>query len=1622
MPPRVSRRAPKSSVKGQSPISSQTSSQPTQPAPSAKNLFFASAAEKAAIQAAAVEAEAQARRDALAAAAQAKQRQFAAEQAAELADRRRLIAAQSSSKKEINPFLRPSAAIAKASAAAKAEESDNEFIDSRRRKADGNQLDFNTQTTNTINRRHMWMPPKGMQHCNAHVTPRNQAIVKSDVITPAIAMNRRSVPGVKPECIDASSMSRISFLVNTDCQSVLLPPPVRNGSAISSRSISSTSAADSAVSTLYDTSGRLYQADLDKFIASSAVTHCLERLNAECPSQTIIALRSLLMQLLQRRLAAHRAQQIRDDAQMQRHRNSIVHVDDSDDDADKDCRADNAPSSSHSLPSDTDGLLLDSMWTWMYRPLRCDDVLGNSSQVTRLRQWMSAWTAHANDAEDQKSTTVPLANAAEATLNAADVRSPADSCRQRVKTHTDLLDSSDEEQQHDSDSDFEIESRSERKQRANKRRRNRFDHSASDSCDHDQSQQLQQLFPNTILLLGAHACGKKAAVYACAAQHHCHVIEINAATRRTQKDVVAAVGEATQSHRLTLAQSKSAMSSFFAPAAARVTNTKQAAELVSSSEVEVLERAPSTAATVAAPAKSSKRKAPAQAVISPHSSNKKQKKSSTASKSTLVITSKGKRGKRGKGRQRKDTSSEAQFELSDESCSNFSVQSDSDGSSVDMSTSESTNAATTAKGRRKQSSKPSSRQVDPIQEAEEDSNRGDTKRRSTRTRGRQSQNVSPAAAKPATKSIANFFAPNSSTKLSKSTSNASAASGRKQSTLFGLKPGNQVSPARAYRPSPLNGSKDSTPGTAQRSAAALFAPANATQPTANRSSAASARQTIVLFSEIDQVFADDLNFYRALKSLINTAKRPLVMTCSDVPLSMLSADNIVEGVLQVSFDSPCDGLLSQRSADQVSAHETETHHRVLCFMYLICLVESGFSDTSNWFSLSAITQLLVANRGDIRSTLLTLQLHSQRRSLAYVVKSAASISSPNQQQTCPTYSLVGHSIGLPQIMTTQLKSLLEPALPLIRSNLADEIASVEAALLHTDAQIVQINWLQSVQHVMHSRLSQQLLLRADPLPVPCDELYADTALPSHFEWRAPQPTDVLSPSAAASRAVECIDIVSPSTVKAEHAQQPHSSATTSASSKQSESTVPSAAQCEVVSIESESDETIVAISASRLRKQKKQQKHQRQRRMRLQTDSEDDDFESTKQEAKSQPAKATSAFEQAVMDLTDDGDDRDADMSDNTQSDAGSSNALDAIKLHAEQLKIAAKPSVDQLRAAAERIAIDAERQRLVAAELIKRQQQAVERKLSLQQQTSIAFVTAMADCADTLSLSDCILQYHEHPQTLHQSVRQLSHYRAPYAPCSARLTAGFSVACSSCFDQSSQIDWSMTGSSDICRLRQQVDTCCDGDPIDVACDSQFMQEQQQQITASMQTLSIHCMHEQMAQLSQQLNQSSSSTACNSEIIDAMSMHKPLAPQATLNFNLQLYRNENCDTMVERSDRALLSRAAHTALKCRSHGAHSIAWQMDYVSALHDMAAEQTKLDIARAEQAALDECIADAAAAPKRSMRASTRMSSAKQLFNRCKQVKHDYLMQAFAGDDTASDQLKQAMNRSRFSPIVQA
>ncbi|KAI7885849.1 P-loop containing nucleoside triphosphate hydrolase protein [Lichtheimia hyalospora FSU 10163] len=166
-------------------------------------------------------------------------------------------------------------------------------------------------------------------------------------------------------------------------------------------------------------------------------------------------------------------------------------------------------------------------WPDKYRPKHVSNLLGNSKCYTFLAEWLHQSKVRSNK-EEQKS------KSKRAKVDKS--KSPSLDFEQLTLGDSEDEGSSMEEDDHgnDDDDDFVMSDSRKRRQKREKKKKG-----------------------NMILIVGPHGVGKTASIYTAAHEIGFDVFEINAASRRSGKDVLSAVGEMSDSHQVNFAEGSS---------------------------------------------------------------------------------------------------------------------------------------------------------------------------------------------------------------------------------------------------------------------------------------------------------------------------------------------------------------------------------------------------------------------------------------------------------------------------------------------------------------------------------------------------------------------------------------------------------------------------------------------------------------------------------------------------------------------------------------------------------------------------------------------------------------------------------------------------------------------------------------------------------------------------------------------------------------------------------------------------------------------------------------------------------------------------------------------------------
>ncbi|KAM9856967.1 ATPase family AAA domain-containing protein 5b [Aulostomus maculatus] len=270
--------------------------------------------------------------------------------------------------------------------------------------------------------------------------------------------------------------------------------------------------------------------------------------------------------------------------------------------------------------------------------------------------------------------------------------------------------------------------------------------------------------------------------------------------------------------------------------------------------------------------------------------------------------------------------------------------------------------------------------------------------------------------------------------------------------------------------------------------------------------------SLILFEEVDVIFADDVGFLAAVKTFMATTKRPVVLTTNDPTFRERFSCTLEEIVFK-----------------------TPSALHVCSYLQLVCLAENVKLDLHDAASLFTLT------RGDIRRCLLQLQ---------FWVKSIQDFQLPSPDICCTASMLGLHPVTRNHLLTL-LKSWTEPdtnqllkllaeswrrEVPLLYSNLElllpigtqtspalEEVASSELQreLAPSDVQMSATAMKSdSVRNV--SRLSRKKNTAAGVAP---SSLTSRPQRPSLTQLRAPN-SDGKTDLSAAKAAADCLDALS----------------------------------------------------------------------------------------------------------------------------------------------------------------------------------------------------------------------------------------------------------------------------------------------------------------------------------------------------------------------------------------------------------------------------------------------------------------------------------------------------------------
>ncbi|XP_068761960.1 ATPase family AAA domain-containing protein 5-like isoform X1 [Montipora capricornis] len=167
---------------------------------------------------------------------------------------------------------------------------------------------------------------------------------------------------------------------------------------------------------------------------------------------------------------------------------------------------------SNNATSLVDGFVSDSLWTDFYRPVLSSEVMSNASAVSKLRHWLEEWKI-------KREKTLRKELQQQKRLLAKQKGKSASSCQDQGSCQ------SVEWWDADSDSDFQVSD------------------DASDDSDSEGGSLSTAMF-----IMGPTGVGKTSMVYACAEELGYKVFEVNSSSKRSGKQILSQLEEATQSH------------------------------------------------------------------------------------------------------------------------------------------------------------------------------------------------------------------------------------------------------------------------------------------------------------------------------------------------------------------------------------------------------------------------------------------------------------------------------------------------------------------------------------------------------------------------------------------------------------------------------------------------------------------------------------------------------------------------------------------------------------------------------------------------------------------------------------------------------------------------------------------------------------------------------------------------------------------------------------------------------------------------------------------------------------------------------------------------------------------
>mmetsp|Transcript_41130 Transcript_41130/g.80683 ORF Transcript_41130/g.80683 Transcript_41130/m.80683 type:complete len:1690 (-) Transcript_41130:48-5117(-) len=180
----------------------------------------------------------------------------------------------------------------------------------------------------------------------------------------------------------------------------------------------------------------------------------------------------------------------------------------------------------------------------------------------------------------------------------------------------------------------------------------------------------------------------------------------------------------------------------------------------------------------------------------------------------------------------------------------------------------------------------------------------------------------------------------------------------------------------------------------------------ATSSNASKAGAVNKKNTLILFEEIDNVFDEDKGFLLAIRSLVRTAKRPLLMTANSLP-DWFDSDTM----MVLDFKHP-------------------PEEAVLMRLLLICLAEGGFMPLAAMQNLlHQLTCLLLCFHNDVRKVLMCLHLCFQSTPLTDILKppSKKVKSGPVTDNSCLLHKVLGIQPVVPALTDLLFTSRGQPS-------------------------------------------------------------------------------------------------------------------------------------------------------------------------------------------------------------------------------------------------------------------------------------------------------------------------------------------------------------------------------------------------------------------------------------------------------------------------------------------------------------------------------------------------------------------------------------------------------------------